>query len=74
MLTSGRQGVVDLDDGTLWKVDEVARYLRLTPETVRKMARDSKIPSIKMGRTYRFRKTDIQSWLEFNLKNYSLEK
>lgn len=49
---------------SLWKVDDVAMFLRLTPGTVRMMARQSKIPSIKMGKHYRFRSADIQTWLD----------
>jgi len=53
----------------LWRVTEVANYLRLTPETVRMMARQSKIPSIKMGRSYRFRSEDIRAWLESHINS-----
>lgn len=53
---------------TLWTVPEVAKYLRLTPQTIRSMARQAKIPSIKMGRSYRFRVDDIQNWLKSQSK------
>ena len=48
----------------LWTVDDVSSYLRLKPETVRLMARQSKIPSIKIGRVWRFRSLEIKSWLQ----------
>ncbi|MEI7847418.1 MAG: helix-turn-helix domain-containing protein [Chloroflexota bacterium] len=53
-----------LEPDSLWTVDEVAEYLRLNPETIRQMARKSKIPSIKMGRVWRFRKIDIKAWVQ----------
>ena len=48
----------------LWTTHDVARYLRVKPTTVTAMARNKEIPSIRMGRLYRFRKDEIASWLE----------
>jgi excisionase family DNA binding protein len=39
----------------LWTVDEIAHYLRLEPETVRAMAREGKLPAVKVGRVWRFK-------------------
>jgi len=44
----------------LWTVDDVARYLRLEPETVRAMARRGDIPAVKIGRVWRFRRNLIK--------------
>lgn len=53
---------------SLWKVADVATYLRLPPETVRMMARRGELPSIKVGkRLWRFRTQDIMQWLEAKL-------
>ena len=38
----------------LWTVEEVARYLRLSPGTVRAMARRGELPARKIGRVWRF--------------------
>lgn len=43
----------------LWTVDDVARYLRLEPETVRAKARRGELPAIKLGRIWRFRKSKV---------------
>lgn len=48
----------------LWTVEDVSNYLRLRPETVRLMARQSKIPCIKVGRVWRFRSLEIKSWVQ----------
>lgn len=71
-----KKDLLDVTEATLLKVADVAKYLRLTPETVRTMARQSKIPSIKMGRTYRFRSNDIDAWLDSQINNsdYSVHK
>ena len=49
----------------LWNAEEVATYLQLSPETVRKLARDGIIPSMKVGkRVWRFKAEVIQDWLK----------
>lgn len=48
----------------LWTVDDVSRYLNFSPETVRAMAREGKIPAIKVGREWRFRASSLQKYLE----------
>lgn len=47
----------------LWTVEDVANFLRLKPETVRIMARDSKLPCIKVGRAWRFNSKEIHEWV-----------
>ncbi len=50
--------------GNLWTVEGTAAFLRLRPETVRQMARDGRIPAIKVGaRIWRFNPERIQEWL-----------
>ncbi len=51
-------------NGTLLTVDEVARILRLKPETIRSMARRGDLPAIKLGRVWRFRSSSISQMLE----------
>lgn len=45
----------------LWTVRDVAKYLRLAPGTVQKMARDKKIPGFKFGKLWRFIPNDIKT-------------
>jgi len=55
------------DNEIWWKVEQVAEYLQLTPETVRKMARTGELPAMKVGRrAWRFKKNLIDSYV---LKN-----
>jgi len=44
-------------------VHEVANYLRLSEATVYQMARTGRIPVYHMGRVWRFKKVDIDTWL-----------
>lgn len=47
----------------LWTVEDVAQYLRLDPETVRTLTRQKKLPGMKVGKVWRFRKAEILVFL-----------
>ncbi len=44
----------------LWTVEEVARYFRLKPSTVRNMAKRGELPAVKIGRVWRFRRSALK--------------
>lgn len=44
-------------------VHEVARFLRVPKSTVYKLARVGQIPASKIGKHWRFTRSDIQSWM-----------
>jgi excisionase family DNA binding protein len=50
-------------DDSLITVKEVADYLKLKEQTVYLLARQNKIPSLKVGGSLRFKKSQIDSWL-----------
>jgi len=50
----------------LMTLEEVAEYLRLSIHTIYKMAQKGKIPALKAGKKWRFRKEDIDQWLKLN--------
>jgi len=45
-------------------VKEVAEYLKVNERTVYRMASDKKLPSFKVGGSWRFKLNDIESWIE----------
>src|SRR5262245_46154716 len=51
-------------DDSLITVKEVADYLKLKEQTVYLLARQNKIPSLKVGGSLRFKKSQIDAWLE----------
>jgi excisionase family DNA binding protein len=53
---------------TLMTVKQVAEYLQLKESTIYAWAQDGKIPAIKIGRTWRFRQMDLDTWLGKHLK------
>ena len=42
---------------------EVAAYLKVTERTIYRLAGAKKIPAFKVGGVWRFRKTDIDDWI-----------
>ncbi len=48
----------------LMTLAEVAAYLRLSKDTVYRMASAGKLPASKVGSQWRFRKDDVDQWLE----------
>ncbi len=53
----------------LWTINETANYLRLKPGTVRTMARDGRIPALKLGRVWRFYPDEVREWLNDQRQN-----
>ena len=49
-------------------VEELAKYLKLHTFTVRRLAREGKIPSFKAGGQWRFRKDEIEAWSKHKLQ------
>ena len=48
-------------------IDEVAKYLRVSERTVYDWAQKGEIPSGKIGTVWRFKKTDIEQWVNNRL-------
>ena len=48
-------------------LEEVAHYLRLKPQTIYKWAQEKRIPAVKLGKEWRFRRSVIDRWLDDQL-------
>lgn len=51
-------------DDPIMTLPEVAQYLKLAERTVYGYAQKGLVPGIKIGSAWRFRKADIDTWLE----------
>ena len=51
-------------DETLLTTDQVLAYLKVDLRTVYQLIKVGKIPAVRVGRQWRFRKTDIDAWLD----------
>ncbi|MCA9137747.1 MAG: helix-turn-helix domain-containing protein [Planctomycetales bacterium] len=45
-------------------LQEVAEYLRLSEDVVYPLARKGELPGFKIGKQWRFRRSEIDAWLE----------
>ncbi|MBL4584246.1 MAG: helix-turn-helix domain-containing protein [Pseudomonadales bacterium] len=43
---------------------EVAEYLKLAEKTAYRLAQKGKLPGFKVGGSWRFKREDIESWIE----------
>lgn len=58
-----------MSEPDLMTVEEVARYLRLKPQTIYKWAQEKRIPAVKLGKEWRFRKRILDEWLDGQILN-----
>ncbi len=45
-------------------IDEVADYLRINKKTAYRLAGDEKLPGFKVGGAWRFRRAEIETWID----------
>jgi len=50
--------------GEILTLKEVAAYLRLAERTVYLYAQNGKLPGIKIGSAWRFRRSELDRWLD----------
>lgn len=43
---------------------EVAQYLKLTEKTAYRLAAEQKLPGFKVGGSWRFKRIDLEKWIE----------
>lgn len=48
-------------------LEEVAKYLKLKPQTIYTWAQNGKIPAAKLGKEWRFKKSVIDNWFNQHL-------
>lgn len=44
--------------------EEVLGYLKVTPRTIYRLIRAGELPAVRIGRQWRFRRTDLNEWLD----------
>lgn len=50
-------------DGEILTLEEVAEYLKAGKRTVYRLAQKGEIPAFKLGGTWRFRRSELDSWI-----------
>ena len=55
---------VKLECEPLIDTEEAAKLLGIHPKTLQQMARGSRIPAIRVGKFWRFRKSQLDNWVQ----------
>jgi excisionase family DNA binding protein len=53
-----------MDRDEMMTIEQVAKYLKLKPQTVYKWAQEGQIPGAKIGKEWRFRKRILDEWID----------
>ncbi|EPD5143458.1 methylation-associated defense system helix-turn-helix domain-containing protein MAD1 [Vibrio cholerae] len=51
-------------DDQILTLKEVAAYLKLAEKTAYRLASEGKLPGFKVGGSWRFKKNDLEQWIE----------
>ncbi len=54
-------------DGEILTLEEVAAYLKAGKRTVYRLAQKGEIPAFKLGGTWRFRRSELDSWIAVSI-------
>ena len=55
-----------VSDGEILTLDEVAVFLKAGKRTVYRSAQNGDIPAFKLGGTWRFRRSELERWIDEN--------
>jgi excisionase family DNA binding protein len=53
-----------MSETDIMTLEEVAKYLKLQPQTVYKWAQEGQIPGAKLGKEWRFRRRILDEWID----------
>jgi len=53
-----------MNEDEILTLEEVAKYLKLQPQTVYKWAQEGNIPGAKLGKEWRFRRRILDEWVD----------
>lgn len=49
--------------------EETCRYLKITPRTLYRYLRSRQIPAFKLGKEWRFVRSDLEQWIRDRVKS-----
>ncbi len=53
-----------MTDTELMTLEQVAKYLKLKPQTIYRWAQEGRIPAAKLGKEWRFRRSVLDQWID----------
>ena len=64
LVPSVRENKQAVFDDEMLTIDDLAKYLKLKPQTIYRWAQTGKIPGAKFGKEWRFRRSLIEAWID----------
>jgi len=58
----------EIMENRLLTTSEVANWLNMDETTVQRMSRNGELPGVKIGGRYRFRRADLEEWLNNQMR------
>jgi excisionase family DNA binding protein len=68
-IDDNKQPLETLEMEELITLEELSKYLKISKPTLYKMVERGKIPALKIASQWRFKKDDIDGWVEKQRKN-----
>lgn len=62
-----------MDNAEIFTIKELAIYLKLAEKTAYRLASDGILPGFKVGGAWRFRQTEVDSWIKAQEKKIKAE-
>ncbi len=56
-----------MSENEIMTVEDVAKFLKVKPQTVYKWVQDGQIPGTKIGKEWRFRRSILNEWLDTSI-------
>ena len=50
------------DNDEILDIKEAARYLKINDQTLRRFAREGRVPAFRLGQTWRFQRSSLDAW------------
>jgi excisionase family DNA binding protein len=58
-----RNDIETMNLDTLMTLEEVSAFLRASPQVIKKLCREGRIPATKIGKFWRFSREELDAWL-----------
>ena len=71
---SNKCGAFFIMEDDILTIEEVAKYLRVSDRTVYDWAQKGEIPAGKIGTVWRFKKSELEKWVNERLSSSSVKK
>ena len=62
-----------MNNTEIFTMKELALYLKLAEKTAYRLASEGKLPGFKVGGTWRFRRVEIDAWIQEQEKKAKVE-